>query len=385
MSAIKNQIDTRLEKTANAVSASRLFTTRKISLTGDAAWDVSFDGEADVSNVLTLADTGVTAGGYGGSLEVPVLTVDSKGRLIAASAVPVSAASLTESGVVRLSSAVDSVVESQAATPKAVKAAYDLAVTAIPASEKGSVSGVATLDENGKLTASQIPATISADNAERLGGNLPAFYQDASNLTAGTLPSERLSDSGAISGDYTKVSIDVKGRVVLGKNLAAADIPALDASKINSGVFAAARIPTLNQNTTGNAATATKLATGRKINSVLFDGTTDIVIRRITGLQEVHMVLTSGTIDLTTANLFTYTVTGAITFTPTGAAPAGAASCITLELINGGSHVVSWWPGIRWADGKAPSLTVAGTDVLGFYTVDGGVSWTGVMLAKNIK
>ena len=37
-----------------------------------------------------------------------------------------------------------------------------------------------------------------------------------------------------------------------------------------------ARIPTLNQSTTGNAATATKLATPRKINGVSFDGTGDI-------------------------------------------------------------------------------------------------------------
>lgn len=34
----------------------------------------------------------------------------------------------------------------------------------------------------------------------------------------------------------------------------------IDASEINSGIFSSARIPTLNQNTTGNAATATSLA-----------------------------------------------------------------------------------------------------------------------------
>jgi hypothetical protein len=36
--------------------------------------------------------------------------------------------------------------------------------------------------------------------------------------------------------------------------------------------------PTFNQSTTGNAATATKLATARNINGVAFDGTTDITI-----------------------------------------------------------------------------------------------------------
>jgi hypothetical protein len=40
----------------------------------------------------------------------------------------------------------------------------------------------------------------------------------------------------------------------------------------------AADIPTLNQNTTGNAATATKLAATKNINGVAFDGSTDITI-----------------------------------------------------------------------------------------------------------
>ena len=88
-----------------------------------------------------------------------------------------------------------------------------------------------------------------------------------------------LSDTGVAAGSYPKVTVNAKGRVVGGSLLLAGDIPDLDASKVNSGVFAAARIPTLNQNTTGNAATATKLATSRTISltgdgtwSVPFDG-----------------------------------------------------------------------------------------------------------------
>jgi len=281
LTGIRSLIDTKLEKTANAVSASRLLTARAISVTGDATWDVSFDGEADVSNILTLADSGVAAGSYGADLETPVLTVDSKGRVISVSNTAIRVASLTETGVVQLSSAVDSLDESMGATPKAVNAAYDLAAAAIPSIEKGAVSGVATLDSNGKLTANQMPSTsANATDAERLGGNLPAFYQDASNLMAGTLPDERLSDTGVIPGDYVKVSVDGKGRIVLGKNLDPVDTPALDASKINSGVFAAARIPTLNQDTTGTAA---KWTTPRDIRitgdaswSVSLDGGFDV-------------------------------------------------------------------------------------------------------------
>ena len=62
-----------------------------------------------------------------------------------------------------------------------------------------------------------------------------------------------LANSGVTAGTYPKVTVDAKGRVTGGAALSASDIPSLDASKIVSGTLNAARIPTLNQNTTGSA------------------------------------------------------------------------------------------------------------------------------------
>ncbi|MAL46816.1 hypothetical protein [Hyphomonas sp.] len=50
----------------------------------------------------------------------------------------------------------------------------------------------------------------------------------------------------------------------------------LNGSNIASGTIAAARVATLNQDTTGNAATATALETARTIAGVSFDGTANI-------------------------------------------------------------------------------------------------------------
>ncbi|NDP59450.1 MAG: hypothetical protein GZ090_08850, partial [Oxalobacteraceae bacterium] len=65
----------------NAGTASKLFTPRSLSISGDATWSAVFDGSTDVSSALTLANSGVTAGIYGSSVSVPTFTVDAKGRL----------------------------------------------------------------------------------------------------------------------------------------------------------------------------------------------------------------------------------------------------------------------------------------------------------------
>jgi hypothetical protein len=59
----------------NAATASALATARTIAASGDATWSVSFNGSADVSAALTLANSGVTAGTY------KSVTVDAKGRV----------------------------------------------------------------------------------------------------------------------------------------------------------------------------------------------------------------------------------------------------------------------------------------------------------------
>jgi len=68
-----------------ASAANILSTARSISTTGDAAWTVNFDGSANATAALTLANTGVTATTYGTSTSVPTIAVDGKGRITSAS------------------------------------------------------------------------------------------------------------------------------------------------------------------------------------------------------------------------------------------------------------------------------------------------------------
>lgn len=73
-----------ISSAATADVAVKLQTARTITATGDASWEVSFDGSANVSASLTLSSSGVSAGTYNDSATaVRPFTVDAKGRVTA--------------------------------------------------------------------------------------------------------------------------------------------------------------------------------------------------------------------------------------------------------------------------------------------------------------
>lgn len=301
----KNLQSNKLDKTANAVSASKLFTARSFTWTGDVTGSVNFDGSANVTNALTLSNTGVAAGAYGSNIKTVTLTLDAKGRVTAASQQDIRAATTALSGVVQLNDTLTSTLITQAATANAVKKVNDavlatdiIAKAAIPSSQKGMANGVATLDSSGVIPANQLPsyvddvlefATQAAFPATGETGKIYISIETGMTYRwtgtvyapigggAGTADSalklfspRTIALSGGVTGTATQ--FDGSANIII-------PITEVDASKITKGTIPAARIPTLNQSTTGNAATATtatKLATARKINGIDFDGTGNI-------------------------------------------------------------------------------------------------------------
>lgn len=117
-------------------------------------------------------------------------------------------------------------------------------------------------------------------------------------------------------------------------------------------------------------------------------GTTDTQTlsgKTIVGLKEARVAMAANNIDLTTGNVFTKTISGATTLTVSNVPAAGTTASFILDLTNGGSAAITWWSGVKWAGGTIPTLTAAGRDVLGFFTHDGGTTWTGLVLGKDVK
>lgn len=81
-------------------------------------------------------------------------------------------------------------------------------------------------------------------------------------------------------------------------------------------------------------------------------------------------------IDCSAGNYFTKTISGNSTFTVSNV-PSSRAFAFTLELTHT-SGTVTWFSGVQWPGGVAPSLTTGKTHIFVFLTDDGGTRWRGV-------
>lgn len=70
-----SNVDNTADNIKSVLSASKLTTSRSITITGDISWSVNFDGSTNVTADATLSSTGVSAGTY------KSVTVGADGRI----------------------------------------------------------------------------------------------------------------------------------------------------------------------------------------------------------------------------------------------------------------------------------------------------------------
>jgi hypothetical protein len=275
------------------------------------------------------------------------------------------------------------------------------------------------------ITAAVLPAGVDHDSLLNFVANEHIDWtsdQGATNIHAGNIPAlPYVAENVAITGSTkTKVTYDAKGLITSGADATTADI----ADSTNKRYVSDAQLVVIgntsgtntgNQTSvSGNAGTATKLATARAINGVDFDGSQAITVYDSTKLADVvgdttpqlggDLDCQNNTIDNAKTVQFNgevdngsktthFTVTwnngqkqkatlSANTMTITLGNPTSVGNFV-LKLVNGGLATKTWAAtsgAVYWVGGTAPTLTNSGTDLIMFY-YDGTNFYGAAMLA----
>jgi phage-related tail fiber protein len=147
-------------------------------------------------------------------------------------------ASTAQKGIVKLSSATDSTSETLAATPKAVKAAYDLA------------SGKYTAQDATTAQKGIVKLSSATDSESELLAATPKAVKAANDNANGRVPSGRKVNGKALTGDISITSQDIfDGQVVMigaNQNLDSYQTPGLYAQDANVNTSAALNYPENN-------------------------------------------------------------------------------------------------------------------------------------------
>jgi len=217
-----------------ANSANALTTSRNIALTTDATGNGNFNGTANLTIAVTLANSGVTANTYGNTTVYPVITVDAKGRVTAVTAQTVS---VPAAGVTSFNTRTGAVTLTAADITG--NSSVGLNYTPVSANTSGTITGSLTLT-SGDLTLRDV---ISSRDI-RVG-----------NSTVNTVVNAVSISIGNSTIDSTSVTI--------GNSTVNAVVNSTSFSGIanNANNLGGTSLATLQTQITGNAATAYTNAT----------------------------------------------------------------------------------------------------------------------------
>jgi hypothetical protein len=136
------------------------------------------------TGTFSHATSGVTASGYGDSISIPVFVVNSTGHVTSVTNTTIRSTSTSQTGVVQLTDSISSTSTTTAATPNAVKTAYDLAATKF-ASAGGAISGDVSITGNltivGQTTYANTTTALIADNILTLNAAINQASAPVSN------------------------------------------------------------------------------------------------------------------------------------------------------------------------------------------------------------
>jgi hypothetical protein len=383
--------------TGNADTATSLQTGRNFTVTGDATTDSaqSFDGTGNVALPITLANSGVSAGTYGGAAAVPVLTVDSKGRVTSATTTAVGSGltvvgdsgsedinllseSLTISGGTNLSS-------NAASNGVTVSLNDDISITTAAVSgvvtASGGFVGNITGDVTGNASGNAGTAT-ALQTSRNIGGvsfdgtaniNLPGVNQEGNQDTTGNAATATVATNAQGLTGTPNVTVNTVTSAHINNS-------GVTTSATFVGALTGNVTGNITGNAGGNAATATALQNARTIGGVSFDGTGNI---NLPGVNQAGNQDTSG--NAATASALETARTLAISGDATGSASfdGSANATISATLADSGVSAATY--------GSAAAIPVLTVDAKGRVTsatttaVGSGLTVTGDSGSEDIN
>ena len=313
-----------------ANSANALTTSRNIALTTDATGNGNFNGTANLTIAVTLANSGVTANTYGNTTSYPIITVDAKGRVTTLTAQTIS---IPASGVTTFNTRTGAVTLTAADITG--NSSVGLNYTPVSANTSGTITGSLTLT-SGDLTLRDV---ISSRDI-RVG-----------NSTVNTVVNAVSISIGNSTIDSTSVTT---GNSTVNSTLSAAN------SALYTPTLRGLR-ETVLANT--NAAGAMTLDLSYTIHRWTLTG--NVTSLNYTNVPANNTVFT-GTLHVTANATGTNATNRAITFPSTANATTGK----TL-----------------WSGAAVPPQTSSNSavDIYSFFTIDGGNNYVWSLVVKDAR
>ncbi|MDH2604197.1 phage tail protein [Acinetobacter baumannii] len=242
----------------NAATASKLATARTVSFSGGATGSFNYDGSGNSSCLLTFANSGVAAGSYASTIQIPQISVNAAGQITAISQQNIRAATVNQSGVVQLTDDLQTDDSTKALTAKQGKGLQD-----------NKLDKIATAVAAKKLEIETTSYTNDDDFIKYLADKPTSFFDN---------------QMGKFFAQYSVglvSSLKGGGTLIIGNDVVTGKTKIISCVLRDDGVIDYLNKKELaytDSNISGNSATASKLQIARKINSINFDGTQDINI-----------------------------------------------------------------------------------------------------------
>ncbi|HCJ0461310.1 pyocin knob domain-containing protein [Acinetobacter baumannii] len=249
----------------NAATASKLATARTVSFSGAATGAFNYDGSSNSTCILTLANSGVVAGTYASTIQIPSITVNDKGQITGISQQNIRAASTNQSGVVQLADDLQTDDANKALTAKQGKALQD-----------NKLDKSATAVAADKLEIEWTGFTSDQEFIHHYSNKSTAFFDDGQGKFFPQY-SVGLVSSLSTGGTFIIASDPVSGKTRV--------MTCVERSDGTIELLTKKELAYTDSNITGNAATATKLQIARNIaltgaisGAANFDGSGNISI-----------------------------------------------------------------------------------------------------------